>query len=123
MFSVNVAVRIVVPLVPVTVMVYVPASAELVVPMTRVDEFDPLGVSLRLGREEMVMPLGATTVRVTVPAKPARLVTVTVVEDDCPTSKANAGGFSVMLKSGPVTMNTNTRERDMLPLRPVMIRV
>jgi hypothetical protein len=123
MFTVNVAVWIVVPLVPITVMVYVPASVVLVVPMTSVDEFDPLGVRLKVGREEMVMPLGATTVRVTVPAKPARLVKVTVVEDDCPTSKANTGGFSVMLKSGPVTITTNSRERDMLPLRPVMVRV
>jgi hypothetical protein len=113
-----------VPLVPVIVTVYVAAFVELLVVMTRLVEFVPLECSDRLCREERLRPLCETAeVRTIVPEKPARLITVTVVRLDCPTSSAKLGEERVISKSGPVTIITKTKERDIVPLVPFTVRV
>jgi hypothetical protein len=95
--SVTLALWVRLPLVPVTVSVYVPAAVVLAVETLNVEEPEPL---TEVGLNEVVTPVGTPlTLSATLPLNPLSAPTLTVELVPPPTVTASEFGFAAKVKS------------------------
>ncbi len=122
----TVAVWVMEPLVPVTVIVYVPAGVEAAVLIVRMEVADPPGLrGIVLGLNEVVRPVaegGTDAVSPTVPAKPALLRVMVEVAELPATKLAGLAVLAVTVKSA-VTVTDTLAMWDREPLVPVTVTV
>jgi hypothetical protein len=109
------------PLVPVTVIVYVPGGVELVEDIVRIDVAVPPSTTL-VGFNETVSPAGLFADNTMAPVNPLMAATVMVEVPVWPGFKVMLDGLAVMLKHGEsVTMTETVVECASTPLAPVTV--
>lgn len=116
--TVTVAVWVRLPLIPVTVTTYVPATVESVVPIVSVALPE---LVIDVGLSVAVIPAGALAVNATVPLKPPSELTVIVLVPDDPWRMVMLVGLAVSVKSCTLTVTIVVCDSD--PLVPVTVTV